>query len=348
MSKKPEERFDRNGLLNYHTAIMLLLRANRKEKKMNLITNEEYKQKCKTLGHSLIGGADAAAVIGVHPYKSAFCVWKEKIQGRNEFLSNKAIEIGLEIEEFLIRMFCREMQFNYVPKGTQELRGYSEELPHLISSYDYWGVNTDNEKYILETKFSDSRNESEWENNNIPHQYYWQCIQYLATSDASVVYLFGLVGREKYLKIFKRDEVQSDIDKLISVTKDFYDTFIVTNTPPPVDGSDSTKETLSQMKWEGVPQLSEDVDKLLKRDKELSEIIKSVEKDRAEIRNKIEFYLHGEPKAQTKSFNITMVTFTKKSFDQKTFKEENEELFARYMKDSVVRYPKFTERKKED
>ena len=50
-----------------------------------------------------IGGSDAAAAVGISPYKSPFTLYAEKIGAVEEFSGNLTTEVGAYLEEFVAR-----------------------------------------------------------------------------------------------------------------------------------------------------------------------------------------------------------------------------------------------------
>ena len=55
-----------------------------------------------------IGGSDAGAIMGVHPYKGAFGVWADK-KGYSEAVEdNEAMRQGRDLEDYVARRFAEK------------------------------------------------------------------------------------------------------------------------------------------------------------------------------------------------------------------------------------------------
>lgn len=55
-----------------------------------------------------IGGSDAAAVIGLNPYKSPFALWAEKTGQTLPFRGNIATRVGNELEQLVATLYAEE------------------------------------------------------------------------------------------------------------------------------------------------------------------------------------------------------------------------------------------------
>jgi predicted phage-related endonuclease len=76
-----------------------------------------------------------------------------------------------------------------------------------------------------------------WDNNQIPVSYYWQGLHYSIVSGVhTVTFVALLAGRG----LVTRDMpiVDEDVETLVAAESMFWD-LVQTQTPPPVDGSDS-------------------------------------------------------------------------------------------------------------
>lgn len=316
---------------------------------MNLTTKQAYEDICNSIVKGriihLIGGQDASAILKMNRYCSPFTVWKEKTQGRNPFKSSKAVEIGRSIEEYLIKDFCEEMGFEYVKLEKEDIRAYSKNYPFAVASYDYWGKDPKTkEDYILETKFSDSKHAEEWDNGNIPINYYWQCIHYFMVSETvNTIYLYGLVGTEKYLHVFKREDVKNDINMLIEKESDFFERYILTNNPPAIDASESTATSLDNMKYNG-KEISNDkeLEGLLEEYDKLDSESKTIEERLKEIKNKIRFKMGDSIRIRTNTHSISMITSSRQTLDTNRLKEEHPEIYNRYQKQTQISFQRIT------
>ena len=66
------------------------------------------REEWKALRRKYIGGSDAASVIGMNPYKSAYSLWAEKTGKIPEFEGNLATDVGTYMEDFIAKRFEQE------------------------------------------------------------------------------------------------------------------------------------------------------------------------------------------------------------------------------------------------
>lgn len=192
-------------------------------------SREEWLQARK----SYIGGSDAAAIVGLNPYKTNIELWLEKTgQANPEDISEKPyVKYGTQAEEHLRELFqldFPEYQVDYI-EGNMWL---NDKYPYAHASLDGWITDQDGRKGILEIKTTNilqSMQKEKW-NQRIPDNYYIQLLHYLmvtgfefAILKAQLKYDFGgdIVLHTRHYKI-ERSEVEADIEYLQSSEKTFW------------------------------------------------------------------------------------------------------------------------------
>lgn len=181
-----------------------------------------------------IGGSDAAAALGLSPYKTNVALWEEKT-GRSKPLdiSDKAyVKFGKEAESHLRGLFTLEYPQYFVEYN--EFKMYSQpEAPWLFATLD--GALTDKatgERGVLEIKTTEilrGGQYQEWK-GRMPQHYYIQVLhQMLATGFSFVVlYAFIKLGFEENMRseirpyTIKRADVVEDLEFLLSMEHDFW------------------------------------------------------------------------------------------------------------------------------
>lgn len=136
-----------------------------------------------------IGGSDAAAILGLSPWKSNVDVWEEKVGLREpvDLDDNDAVKYGKEAEDLLIKLFALDFpQYKVnVDKTVVYRRGF------MFASLD--GELTDEQgcNGILEVKTTEihsARAAAKWD-EQVPQYYYVQLLHYLITTGWSFAIL---------------------------------------------------------------------------------------------------------------------------------------------------------------
>ena len=180
-----------------------------------------------------IGGSDAAAIVGMNPYKSNVELWLEKTgQSIAEDISNKPyVKYGTEAELHLRELFkldFPQFRVEYVENNLYK----NDKYPWGHYSADGWLFDENGRKGILEIKTTEilqSMQKEKW-NDRIPDNYYIQLLHgflimevdfavlkaQLKTSFKGVPYL-----QTKHYFV-ERADVQEDIDYLLQEEKRFW------------------------------------------------------------------------------------------------------------------------------
>lgn len=200
----------------------------------------ENREEWKALRKKYIGGSDAAAIIGLNAFSSAFSVWAEKTGQVPEFEGNLRTEVGSYLEEFVAQKFEDET-------GKQvrrcNLSLVNDEYPWAIANVDRMLVGED---AGLEIKTTSALNMKAFKGGEYPDNYYVQCVHYLAVTGKSKWYLAVLIGNSDF-KIFEIYRDESEIKALMDAEKDFWNNHVVKHIAPPADGHQATTDTIKQL-----------------------------------------------------------------------------------------------------
>lgn len=182
---------------------------------------------------SRIGGSDAAAIVGMNPYKNNIELWQIKTgQVEAEDISDKPyVKYGTEAEEHLRELF--KLDFPEYQVFYEENNMFlNDKYPFAHASLDGLLVDQDGRRGILEIKTTNilqSMQKEKWK-DRIPDNYYIQILHYLLVTEfdfavlkAQLKYEFNgeIYLQTKHYKI-EREEVQADIEFLESSEKKFW------------------------------------------------------------------------------------------------------------------------------
>lgn len=208
-----------------------------------------------------IGASDAAAVLGISPWKSRYTLYQEKIG---------EIPLEEEMPEYVywgsqLEPAIRE----HVEKYYETSIGYREfriiqsrnffwmlatldgEFPHVPEQVAIalgWESNLGAGNYIpgvLEIKTASAYSAKDWSDEEWPLYYQVQCQHQLAVTGYTWGVLAVLIGGQQ-LKLFPFERNQKFIDGLIREEARFWQQ-VENRTPPELDGTASTAATLRRL-----------------------------------------------------------------------------------------------------
>lgn len=192
-----------------------------------------------------IGASEVAAVLGVHPYLSAYTLWHEKRGLLPPLEESEAMEWGKLLEPVIADKYARVTGRKLVDHGRyQALR--SSRWPFLIATLDREVAPVDGRKGpgALEIKTTGTFVEPKWKDEP-PLYVQTQMQAQLAVTGWSWGSFAVLVGGQKYDHLdMNRDD--DFIGILVEKCEAFW-RLVQDGTPPPVDGSDSTADTLAAL-----------------------------------------------------------------------------------------------------
>lgn len=286
-----------------------------------------------------IGGSDAAAIVGLNSYSSAYSVWAEKRGLLPEKDDNEAMRQGRDLEEYVARRF-EESSGKKVRRCNAVI--YNDDYPFAHANIDRDIVGED---AGLECKTTSALNMSRFAGGEYPANYYVQCQHYLAVTGKKKWYLAVLVlGREFMVFEIERDD--DEIKALMDAERELWDC-VVSGEHPSVDGSKATSDAIKAVYSDSHPGTVD----LFSRDTVIDEImairqqIKELEQLQEERENIIKADLGSYESGTTDKFNVSWKQQTRRSFDVKRFAEVNPEInLAPYYNETAFR--KFDIRKK--
>lgn len=186
-----------------------------------------------------IGGTDISAILGMNPWRGPFDVWLDKTGQGTGITETPAMRWGKRLEPAVAQEFAD----NHPELGVMEMNCKTfanVTVPFLIGTPDALFYN---DGHGLEVKTA-GFNRGEWGESgsqDVPRHYLLQCIWYMAVMDWDVWHIAVLIGGNDYREYeFHRDLAIEAT--LISKAQDFWETYVVPETSPPVDGTKASTE----------------------------------------------------------------------------------------------------------
>ncbi|MBZ9566118.1 YqaJ viral recombinase family protein [Modicisalibacter tunisiensis] len=200
-----------------------------------------------SIRQSGIGSSDAAAAVGLHPYKSPLELWLEKT-GRQPETTDPAPEAqltsplhwGQVLEPLVAEHYAR-----HTGHRVQRVNAILQHVEHpwMLANLDREIVGNDAVQ-ILECKTAGLHGARLWR-SGVPEYVQLQVMHQLAVTGqqaADVAVLLG--GHELQIHRIERDEAM--IAQLIALERQFWDC-VERDTPPPADGSESADQALRSL-----------------------------------------------------------------------------------------------------
>lgn len=188
-----------------------------------------------------IGGSDAAAVIGLNPYKSPYALWAEK-SGKvipEDISMKESVRLGVELEDYVARRFTEETG-KKVKRDTSIIK--NDDYPFAHANVDRLIVG---EKAGLECKTTSVLNLKKFKNGEYPATYYAQCVHYMAVTGLKKWYLAVLILGQDF-KVFEIERDEDEIAALMEAERAFWHR-VQSNIQPDFNGSGSDTEAVSKM-----------------------------------------------------------------------------------------------------
>lgn len=280
-----------------------------------------------------IGGSDASAVAGLNRWRSPVQVWLEKTGQIEDTGDSEAMYWGRVLEDVVAREFSKRTG-KKVRRRNAILR--HPEHQFMIANVDRMVVG---ENAGLECKTTSEWRRVEWADEEIPDEYIIQCQHYMAVTGYEKWYIAVLIGGNKFLwQEVKRDE--EIIDYLIQIEGDFW-RLVETNTPPPMDGTESSSQALKLLYPESragkAIELPTEAEELISEWEAVKAMIAGYEEKLAAIENQLKAML-GEAESGTVGDKlVSWKTITSKRIDSKRIRELYPEIYDQCSKESSYR-----------
>ena len=192
-----------------------------------------------------IGSSDAAAAVGLNPYKSQLELWLEKT-GRDAALpkidphDEESPAYWGNILEPIVATHYTKRSGNRVRRINAVLQHPNPELPWMLANIDREVIGAADVQ-ILECKTAGINGARLWK-EGVPEYVQLQVMHQLAVTGKQAADVAVLLGGQ-HLEIHRIERDERMITRLIELERKFWN-YVVTDTPPPADGSASAEMAL--------------------------------------------------------------------------------------------------------
>lgn len=253
---------------------------------MFALTNEspEYIQgsdEWLKLRKSKITATDAAAILGISPWKTALQLYHEKKSDEKPKPPTPAMQRGTDLEPVARELFCIKTGHKMEPKVIVK--------DWLMASLD--GINAWDE--ILEIKCPLNKDPLLEKEGKIPDHYYAQMQHQMYVCDSQKAFYFCFDGVDGVTVEVKRDD--AFIEKMLDKEWEFYQC-LKNNTPPEATERDLVYKEKDDDTWKSCAS----------QWKELNETIKSLETKQELLRRRL-IFLSGESNSRGAGIALAQV-----------------------------------------
>jgi len=192
-----------------------------------------------------IGSSDAAAAVGLNPYKSQLELWLEKT-GRDSSLpkidpqDEESPAYWGNILEPIVATHYTRRSGHRVRRVNAVLQHPDPKLPWMLANIDREVIGA-SDVQILECKTAGINGAHLWK-EGVPEYVQLQVMHQLAVTGKQAADVAVLLGGQ-HLEIHRIERDESLIARLVDLERLFWD-YVVSDTPPPADGSASAEQAL--------------------------------------------------------------------------------------------------------
>jgi putative phage-type endonuclease len=290
-----------------------------------------------------IGGSDAAAALGISPWKSRYQLWREKrgLDLQPEISHKPVVEWGTLLEDTVAAKFAEVAQLR-VQRINRPLRSFSH--PFMVANIDravvnpqiakrvYWMGDRLSTDQILEAKTTSSFAADDWGDegtDQIPLHYAAQAVHYLIVTGVAICHFGVLIDGSK----FRRYKVERDrklMDMVIDGEREFW-RMVEENVEPEAVTLEDVKRKYRNSNEAEVEANDEIAAKVLQL-REITFNMKADEKRAEALKLEIMRYM-GDAAVLT-SFGQPIVTWRKakdsNALNQQLLKQEQPDIYAQY------------------
>lgn len=302
-------------------------------------TDEEDWLELRTKG---IGGSDIGAILGLNSYSSPLKIYRQKVEGYREDLSdNVFIKKGKDLEDLILTNYVQPhfAEQGYIV-GKPDFMIINSDIPYFRANVDglaYKPGTPHTENIIVEIKWVSEWAEVNWNGstyNGVPPSYYAQVQLYMAVTGAKKAVICALFDKTWTVHYFEIPRNGAFIMHLLKEGQKFYQYHMLMRIPPKLDYELDKEAVVEAIK--AVPEEkteSEELTQLVEKYIANNAKIKQAEEVQDQLKNLI-LDLVDKGCITKESKHYAKVSVVKShTFNSSRFKKDNPELYEQYCED---------------
>jgi len=306
---------------------------------MSLYTTiqQQQPQKTDTPQKSLrIGGSEAAAVIGHHPWLTPVQLWLKK-KGLLETPENEAMRWGSLLEPVVAEEYARRAGVELVE---YQLELAPEEFPWAIAHVDYVGVDAKGEAFVLEvktTRFFDEK----WGQpgtDEVPVHYFLQVQHYMHLGGWKRAVIAAL-GATSELRVYEIPYAPDIANALMEAERRFWENHLLNDVEPPAVDPKDADLLYPHSNGKSVTATPE-ILKTLEELRALKARIRDLDTQRKELEATVKAFMKEAVALVDEDTGEVLATWKvqrSRKLDTRRLKEEMPDIYAKYAKESESR-----------
>lgn len=291
-----------------------------------------------------IGGSDAAAVIGLNPFRSRIEVYADKMGMMPEKEDTESMRLGRDLEDYVAQRFCEATKKKV---RRNNFMWCHDEHRCMIADVDREVIG---ENAGLECKTTQAWGGKVIMKGEIPLTYYVQCMHYMAVMGYDRVYLAVLIfGKGFFHFTIERDE--DEIAALVAAEASFWRDHVEAGISPDPDGSQSAEQAVDAI-WGNRTQedellmfdFSDDMRELC----DLAAAEKEIKRQKDAIKQRLQAALGEHMVGSSDRYVITWRPQERSSIDSRRLYRERPDIYREYLTTSSTRIFKIKEIENDD
>lgn len=292
-----------------------------------------------------IGGSDVGAIMGLNKYKSALKVYRQKVDGLKEDLSdNVNVRKGKDLEDFILR--------NYVqPKlGAEGLSVAKPDFMITNARFPFYRANVDGvakpmvgcslEPHIVEIKYVSEFGAQAWDGpdyGGVPASYYAQVQCYMHVTGLKYALVCALFDKGWEMRYYEIAYDPAFCAKMDGICNAFYGTNMCLGIPPKVNVViDSAEEIAKAIEDAPADPLAytEDAEMtaLCEEYAKVNSDIKALEKRKGDLASDI-LNMHSKGLKPSAPHSVKYSVVVTHRFNSTRFKEDDPKTYEQYCDD---------------
>ena len=276
----------------------------------------ENREDWLSLRRNYIGGADAAAVVGLNEWQSPYALWCEKRGITPQFEGNLRTDFGTFAEDFVAKRFEQETGKKVRRNNFSMI---NDEYPWAIADIDR---DIEGEDAILECKVVNELQLKHYACGDYPPRFYCQVQHYLAVTGKKTGYLAILIGTGRDFKWFTIDRDEDEISALMEREKIFSE-WMESGEEPPANPVDIDSIELAHPESNGNSIELFGQQSIMRQYLELKSRIAEMEKEADGIAATLKQDMGDAEKGTDGEYVCTWANRTRTAFDKKAFQKAN-------------------------
>ena len=280
-----------------------------------------------------IGGSDAAAIMGMNPYKTPLSVYSDKLGLSPDQEDSELMRQGRDLEEYVAQRFAESTEFQVKKVDSMFV---SADYPFMAANVDRMLVF---QPVGLECKTTSIMNKTDFAYGEVPPTFYWQCVHYMAVTGFDCWYLAVLV-LSKSFHVFKIDRNEEHINLLIDAEVNFWNNHVLKQIPPYPTGAESDDDAVKSIYPMATNDEATDISEfesdlyylqLLKRDADM------LKAKISEIEQRVKLGIGEYSSGFSRHFDVSYKNQTRRTVDVDKLKAEKPDIYEQYTKASISR-----------